>query len=316
MGTQTLRPLTSVKGGGLTWIMAKKNDPRTLKALRDSFNYHQVDLADTAPPVQRQKLVERDKYLFMILQYPVFNRETRIITSAEVDFYIEPDRLVTVDSVGLAPLQDLYRAFQDSVKPGSAIQGPLFADIPHLMYGILNDLTTSIHPMLRHLTADVEDIEDKLFTDFERALIKDLLRVKTNIVNVRKCMQGHKMIIRRLIEAAERRYPDSRRFEEYFDRLVDETKEIWGELELQKDTINALHETSASLVDFQINEIMRTLTMISVIVIPLTLLASIFGMNAVSMPFVSQPYGFWMIIFIMAAGVVGMLAYFRYKKWL
>jgi len=316
MGTQTLRALTHAQTPGLTWVMAKKNDARTLKALRESFNYHQVDLADTAPPIQRQKLVERDKYLFMILQYPVFNRETRIISSAEIDFYIEPGRLVTVDAAGLSPLQDLFQSFQDSVKPGAGSDASLFVDVPHLLYGILNELTLSIHPMLRHLSADVEAIEDRLFTNFERSLIKDLLRVKTNIVNVRKSMQGHKMVIRRLIAASDRHFPDSRRLEEYFDRLVDETKDIWENLESQKDTIDALHETSASLVDFQINEIMRTLTLISVIVFPLTLLAAIFGMNAVGMPLVTHPYGFWIILAVMITAAVSMIGYFRYRKWL
>ena len=99
--------------------------------------------------------------------------------------------------------------------------------------------------------------------------------------------------------------------------MIDKTKNIWDILNSQKEMIEALEDTNTSLVSFKLNDIMRTLTLFSVIVFPLTLLAAIFGMNTVnSMPFMDSPYGFWNIIGIMLLGSVFMFAFFKKKKWL
>lgn len=291
------------------WIMVSANDRKTLQAIQQSYGYHDLDLADIAPPLQSTKLAVRDKYLFMILNYPVFDRKTRIVSSAEIDFFIEKNRLTVVDTVGLPQLQMLYNQFEGN-------ELPAIYDVPHLLHAILESLIEAIYPMLRHISVDVEDIEKKLFKNFERSLIKELLRVKTNIVSVRQAIQGHKSVIRKLVVAARGRYVSVDKLQEYFDKLVDETKDIWDRLELQKDTIDALHETNASLLDYQTNEIMKTLTIISVTVFPLTLFAAIFGMNAAGMPFISQPYGFWIIIGIMALGALSLIWFFKKKGWL
>ncbi len=169
--------------------------------------------------------------------------------------------------------------------------------------------------MLLHLSIDIDEIERRLFRDYEKNLIQELLRVKTNVVNVRKAMQGHKTVIRQLIRSSQNRF-SIHELENYFEQLVEQTKEIWDTLEMQRDTVNALHETNASLIDFRINEIMKTLTIFSVIVFPLTLLAAIFGMNAKNMPFVDGPYGFWIILALMTAAGLVMLLLFKRKRWI
>ncbi|MDD5295233.1 MAG: CorA family divalent cation transporter, partial [Patescibacteria group bacterium] len=103
----------------------------------------------------------------------------------------------------------------------------------------------------------------------------------------------------------------------YYYRLVEHSKRIWEFLENQKDMIEALHATNESLLNYQISDIMKTLTIFSVIVFPLTLLAAIFGMNTMGgMPFAETKNGFWIIIAIMLTGSLGMLAFFEKKKWL
>jgi magnesium transporter len=102
-----------------------------------------------------------------------------------------------------------------------------------------------------------------------------------------------------------------------FVYLLNHTKDIWNTLVNYKDTINALHETQASMTSLKINEIMKTLTIFSVIVFPLTLLAAVFGMNTVkSMPFVEHEHGFWYIVGLMLCGLCIMLLYFKKRKWI
>ena len=101
-----------------------------------------------------------------------------------------------------------------------------------------------------------------------------------------------------------------------FEDLIDRAKEIWQILESQNEHINALHATNESLISFRLNEIMKMLTIFSVIVFPLTLVAGIFGMNTAHMPLVSGKNGFWVIIGFMSFGTLCMFLFFKKKKWL
>lgn len=299
----------------LEWVYVSGNADEDINALKKGFDLHSVDLRDVLPPLQHPKLVPREDYIFMILLYPVFDGKKGAVCSAEVDFFIFKDRLITINSGHLAPLEKLFKTFKKQHGKAHSAEPVDAQDVSHLIYRILNDLMESVSPMIIDFSKDIDLIEERLFKEFEKGLIQELLRVKTNIVNVRKAIQGHKSVIRKLIESSQNRIP-IKKLEVYFDRLVEQTKEIWDVLEVERDTINALHEANVSLIDFRINEIMKTLTLFAVIVIPLTLLAAIFGMNAKYMPFVDGRYGFWVILGLMAVSVVAMVVYFRKKGWL
>ncbi|MEO5927419.1 MAG: magnesium transporter CorA family protein [Patescibacteria group bacterium] len=299
--------------GGLTWVFVSSNQKKEILQLKRKYQLHPIDLKSVMPPLQRAHLVQRDEYVFMTLLYPVFDHKTRIIYSSEVDFIITDNQLITVNPDRLVGLREMYEAFRVTDNEGKKINDPYRSgDVYRLLISILADLEEQIYPMLVHLSTDIDEVEGRLFRDYEKNLIQELLRIKTNVVNTRKAIQAHKTVLRQLIKSGGTKIGKTL---PYFERLVEQTKEVWDALDVQRDTINALHETNASLIDFRINEIMKTLTIFSVVIFPITLLAAIFGMNTSSMPFVDSPHGFWIIIGIMVTAVTGMLVYFKSKKW-
>lgn len=287
-----------------------ENRPAAMEQLRKKYGYHAPDLDEVLPPLQRPKVVARDGYIFMILHYPLYDPKTRDVYTTEVDFFITENRLVTVNVDNYAPLKNLFEKCLRSEDQRVCMHG----DITHLLHTLLNAMTTDVFAMLVRINNDLDAIEIRMFEEYERNLIQELLRTKTNIVDIRKAMQPHQAIIRNLIRVAPRYFPIYH-LQEYFDDLEDNAREIWETLAVQKETADALHETNQSLIDFRINEIIKTLTIFSVIVFPLTLMAAIFGMN-VEMPLVHHPYGFWIIIGLMLLGTSGMLAVFKKKRWL
>lgn len=307
--------IESAVSDGFEWIHVKSNDNKEIDALRRGFKLHPIDCKETLPPIQRPKLVPREDYLFMILLYPVYDKNTGVIFSSEVDFFISNKRLITINKDALPALQRLFEATKKTSHNKQIDKKCSVEDVGHVLYLLLNNLLEDISPIVIRLLEDIDMLEARMFKEFERGLIEELLRVKTNIVNVRNALQGHKTVIRNLIRYSEDRFP-IKELEVYFERLVEQTKELWDTLEVQRDTINALHETNDSLINFRINEIMKTLTIFAVIVFPLTLLAAIFGMNAKYMPFVEGRYGFWTILGLMAVGVLSMIAFFKKKKWI
>lgn len=290
-----------------SWINVTKNGEKEIAYLGKKFGFHELDLKDCLPPLQRPKLVVRPNYLFMILLFPVFDRKTGVLRASEVDFFITPKALITVNSNDIIPLQEIFgkcRAKKNKC-----------TNVPDLLHEILHELLMSCFPMLVHISTDIDNVENKLRSEFEKGTITEILRIKTNIVDFRKAMQPHKQVIRTLVAQAPNFFP-TQKIKIYFDNLINYTKEIWDLLDNYKDTIDALHETNVSLIDFRINEIMKTLTIFSVIVFPLTLLAAIFGMNTPGMPLTDHPYGFWIILGGMILGALGFLWFFERKRWL
>ena len=120
----------------------------------------------------------------------------------------------------------------------------------------------------------------------------------------------------RELESVKQRYlaPDLD-LEIYFDDIVDANERIWDMLENYKEVVEALEESNESVISHRVNDILRVLTSISVIVLPLTLLASIWGMN-VGVPGEQSMTAFWIVVGAMFAILIGMVAYFRRRGWL
>ncbi|HPI67104.1 MAG TPA: magnesium transporter CorA family protein [bacterium] len=302
------------KHQNFTWYDVDKPSKKQLIWLKENLNFEAIDLDDCSPLTERPKLIDRGHYVFLILLFPFYDKETKEIRSSEVDFFIDSEKIVTVHSGELEPIIRLTKKAGQDPEFGEKymVNGSI------LLYEILNNLLHECFPMLSHINRDIDGIETNVLNVFEKrlAIITEILRIKTNIVNFRKAMQAHKSIISKLIKVSERFYPKNQ-LHLYFNNLVNHTKDIWDFLENYKDSINAIHETHESLMSHRQTEIMKTLTVISVIVFPLTLFAAIFGMNTMTaMPFLTSKYDFWLVIAIMIFGALSMLLVFKKKKWL
>ncbi|HEX2504474.1 MAG TPA: CorA family divalent cation transporter, partial [Miltoncostaeaceae bacterium] len=138
------------------------------------------------------------------------------------------------------------------------------------------------------------------------------------IINYRRIVKPQRTTLRLLDRNSQRFAPQD--LELYFDDIVDKSERIWDLLENYKEVAEALEATNESVISHRVNDILRALTAISVIVLPLTLIASVFGMN-VGLPGGGDPVSgasatFWAVVGVMLAILIGMVAYFRYKRWL
>lgn len=298
----------------INWILVTNSTKSNLGYLNKQYGIDNEDLELTLPPLQRPRLSVRDDYLIMILQYPYYNAETQEIRSSEIDFFIGKNFLITVSDGNLPKLNEFFDTIEDDPK---AVAKNSRNDLGNLLYELLSQHLFYLYPMLDTMSQDLDTLEDEIMAGLpiKGKTINDILRMKTNIVSFRKAMQSHKPVINRLIENADD-YFTSKKLIDYFENLVNHTTEVWTTLSHYQDTIDALHETYKTFVDFHTNQVIKTLTFISVIVFPLTLLAAIFGMNTRFTPLVEHPQGFWIIIIFMLAGVVAMWSFFKYKKWM
>jgi len=297
----------------LTWIDISNPGEREIKYLKEKFNFNDIHLEDCKATIQRPKLDTSNNYIFMVLLFPVYNKKTRKIRPSEVDFFISSDYLVTVHRNDLSPIMNFFNLCNIS----KSKREKYFTGNPAtLLYEILNRLLKYCGPIMDKLSLNISSIEEHVFKGYERRMVKEILISKINIVNFRKIMQVHKRVITKLLNKSSLFFSTSR-VKVYFEELVGTSSEIWQQLENMRQSITAIERTNNSLISFQLNDIIKILTTISVLILPISLLSNLLSMNLEYMPsFTKSPISFWAIIGTMVLIFTFMIFLFKKKKWL
>lgn len=305
--------INKIKTKKILWIHIEKPTREETEYLRKEYDFHPLDLEDCLVRVQRPQISEYNHYVFFILTFPYYNRKTKEIESSEVDCFISSKYIITISDGKLPTLANFFNEVQTndySKEKYMLASHPVF-----LLYEILHRLQNYTMPMLDHITQEIEDIEKRIFRGEERKLVVEILHTRRNIVDFRRIMQAHKNIIKKLMSTHTKFFMHDNT-DIYLSNLLDRTKDIWDILETLKENINTFQETNESIISYKLNDIMKTLTIISVIMIPANLIASIFGMNARHIPFIGQSYDFFLIMAIIFTMIFIFLLYFRKKRWL
>ena len=183
----------------------------------------------------------------------------------------------------------------------------------YLLYKIVDDAFDYCFPMLRKMGNKLDRIEEEIFEGRSEEIVRDISNAKQEIINFRKIIRPQRAVLRDLERTKQRYIAED--LEIYFDDIVDASERIWDMLENYKEVVEALEDTNESVISHRVNEVLRVLTAFSVVILPLTLIASIFGMN-VEFPFETDVGAFWAIVGVMAGVLTGMLAYFRRRGFL
>lgn len=297
---------------GLRWINIVHAGKNEINYLRKNYNFDLSHLRSIAASVlaQRPLYFKAQDYLFLILHFPSL-KDGRVI-SGEVDFFIGHNFLVTVHNNNLPALN---RFFEYGKKDPNSLLSFSSESSAVLLYEILGRLIDDCYRLLDSNSLEINKVENLIFSGEQKKAVEKILLLRRNIINIRKIMQNHKNILKELT-LMKSSLVDHVAIKKYYSALVEDSKRLWETLDNQKEMIEVLNNTNESLLNDQMNSVMKTLTVFSVIVFPLTLLAAVFGMNAINMPLVSHEYGFWWIIGIMLLGSLGMVLFFRKKNWI
>jgi magnesium transporter len=299
-----------VESPGLRWINIER--PRALEQtwLEEHFDFHALDYEDVRSRNQRPKVDEYDDYLFIVLHFPRYDKIVSRLNAAEVDMFVGPDFLITLPN---EPLQTIDYLFE-RCRTNEELRESLFSKGPgYLLYKIVDDCVDASFPMLGKIGNKLERIEEEIFTGEGDDVVRDISNAKQEIINFRKIVRPQRLAFRDL-ERNKARYI-AEDLDIYFDDLIDGSERAWDMLENYKEVVEGLESTNESAIAHRTNETFRVLTAISLIFLPLTLIASVFGMN-VPVPAEHGAHAFWIIIGVMFAIVVAVAAFFRRRGWL
>jgi magnesium transporter len=297
---------------GLTWIHLDGPDQFFAGVLAGRFGWHPLDVEDVLSKRQRPKVDDyaEEGYLFLVLHFPVYDRTIQRLNAAELDIFIGPDYLVTLPNVELLPVTRLFRRCEED----EAFREQLFSKgSGRVLYEILDDLFDYCFPILDKIGHKLDALEDDVFEGRSEEVVRDISNVKQEIISYRKIIKPERATLRTLERGLERFLPEE--LDLYFDDIVDAAERIWDILDNYKEVVEALETTNESVIAHQQNDVLRVLTVFAAILLPLTLITGIFGMNT-RFPGFDTAGAFWAIIGLMLATLLALLGFFRYKRWL
>ncbi len=299
-----------VEAAGLRWIHIES--PRTADRdwLEENFQFHPLDYEDVYSRNQRPKLDQYDDYLFIVLHFPLFDKDTDRLLSAELDLFIGPDYLITLPSIPLPPLTAMFERYRE--KP-ELRETTFSSGSGYLLYKIVDTCVDASFPMLRKMGLKLDRIEDDIFEGGAKNVVLDISNAKQEIINFRRIVRPVRAVLRDLERTKQRYLADD--LEIYFDDISDAAERIWDILENYKEVVEALESTNESALTHRLNDNLSVLTALSVLLLPAVLIASVWGMN-VDLPGDESVGEFWLLAIAMILATAVAAWYFRRRGWL
>jgi magnesium transporter len=303
--------LESVSWKGLTWLNIEKPTEKETDYLADNYSFHPLDIDDCLSRIQRPKIDEYKDYLFLVFHFPVFNSEARVTTPSQLSVFIGENYLITLHTGDLKPLVKLFVDCQinEETREEHFNQGT-----GYLLYRIIDRLVDYCLPILSKIGDNIEKVEDDIFSAEMPRAIREISILRRDVIAFRRIIWPMRAVVASL-ESKVRRFT-SMDLMVYFGDMVDHLNKIWDGLDEYKEIIEGLSDTHDSVATNRTNEVMRMLTIIATILLPITVVASIFGMNIELGIFATSPLAPLYVLLICCVIIIAMLIFFRRHHWI
>jgi magnesium transporter len=295
----------------LIWIDLENPSREEVAGIAEEFALDAVVAEEILSPARKPRIELFDDYFFLILHFPALRHSHRTTTLQEIDFVVGKEFLITVRYDSVDAIDKFGRVFD----VGSVLKhSPEGDHAGYLFYSLVQKLYHSLGHELEYIESALESIEGRIFDGVERAMVRELSFYGRDLADIVKAIGYHEDVLASLESAGEKLFGNGFRF--YLHRVLGEYRRIRHQLSSAQHFFSELRETNNSLLSTKQNEVMKTLTIMAFVTFPLTLIASLFGMNTVGTPILGHSADFWIIIVVMLLLSLVMFGYFKYKKWL
>lgn len=297
----------------LLWIDLYDCSESELNYVGDIFSFHPLALEDCFQESPRAKIDRYDDYHFFVfhaLRYFEEAEEEDEISSIELDVFLGANYIVTIHPIALSAVGKVARICLRDTELMD--RGP-----EYLLYKIVDNIVDDTFPIIERLDERIDDLEDNIFLNKGQVITEEILALKRTIILLRKVLIPQRHIFTN-ITGRYSSFVSAENVPYYLD-LADNLNNILDTVNTYRELVNSSTETYYSILSGRTSEIITVLTIISVIMMPLTVITGFFGMN-VSLPGGGNPGGHWYTVYLILGGMlvlsVGMLRFFRYRKWI
>jgi len=295
--------------GKIRWIEFNGlGDVAALKALGEKFSLHPLALEDVLNVGQRPKLEPYAGHLFIIAQM-IYHDPEESLCGEQVSLFVCGNFLISIQEDAE---MDVFEPVRQRIRAGGGNIRTMKAD--YLAYALLDAIVDHGFPVLEQIGEALQEIEDSVLTSPGKETIGQLHSLKRTLMQLRRFVWPERDVVNSMLHGdSEFIHPETK---VYLRDLYDHTVQIMDLIESYRDVVTSLMDMYLSSVGLRTNEIMRVLTVISSIFIPLTFLVGVYGMNFSNIPELKTSWGYFALWGVMIVIAVGQLIFFRRKTWL
>lgn len=301
--------IETIKIGTLKWHHILNPTDDNLKYLKDNFYFHPLDIEDCRTGNQRSKIDIYDDYYFMILHFPTYDKNGTFLHTKEVKIFWGEDYIITLGQSHWV----VYDMFQEAKAKKEQNEDFEVGTSDALLYKVLEKLMTESLMIIRRVGNELDYISQELFSKKAEKTIGHISVTRKNIILLNTIFKPQLRVFHKFETGSIEGFAEN--MEDYWGNILDYYQRMWDMTEDYEELIDGLSKTFDSLQANKINEIMKVLTMVSSILLPLTFITGLYGMN-LGLPFQDEPNSFWVVILAMAVIAVTMISYFKRRKWM
>lgn len=302
--------IETIKFNTFNWLHILNPSDENFEYLIENYKFHPLDIEDCRSKVQRPKIDIYDDYYFLILHFPCFDKANRFLDTKEVKIFWGKDYIITIGNSHW-----IVKKFFNTVKENmEAFKHELSAETSDaLLYEIMERLMKETLSLVGRIGSEVDQINYGLFNDKTQKIIEKISVTRKNVIMLDTSFRPQLRLFHKFESGEIKGFAED--MEEYWGNILDYYQKLWDMIEDYKEMIEGLSKTYDSLQTNKINEIIKILTLISTVMLPMTFIASVYGMN-IGLPFQAHPAAFLIVSGIMLAVLLLFLWFFIRKKWL
>lgn len=303
--------IETIQHGALKWQHITNPTEDDFDYLDENYNFHPLDIEDCRGTNQRPKIDEYDDYYFLILHFPYFDKGNKNVRIREVKIFWGKDFIVTIGKPHWV-VKKLFDEVQDDLAENDedTLEAMSCSDL--LLYNILDRLMLETYQLILRIGSEIDLINFDIFNKKARNIIELISITRRNIILLNTTFKPQLRVLHMFESGGIKGFVDPEQvdMEDYWGDILDQYQKMYDLVEDYGELIEGLSKTFDSLQTNRTNDIMRVLTYFSTVMLPLTVVASLFGMN-VDFPFVTNTLAFWIIVGAMALLTTGLLFYFN-----
>lgn len=294
------------------WLHILNPSEEDFDYLIEEYEFHPLDIEDCRSVNQRPKIDEYDDYYFLVLHFPFFDKANKFIRVKEVKIFWGKDYIVTIGRSHWV-VKNLFKDLKEKKETHSEDLAEIIESSDSLLYNILDRLMVETYTLILRIGTEVDGINYDIFTKKSEKVIEQLSITRKNIISLNTTFKPQVRVFHKFESGGIKGYEED--MEDYWGNILDQYQKMFDLIEDYGELIEGLSKTFDSLQTNKTNEIMKILTFISTIMLPLTLLSGIYGMN-VMLPFMNDKWVFEGIMALMVIMAIGFLIWFKKKRWL
>jgi len=302
--------IETIRFGTLVWSHIVFPTEDDLEALQTHYHFHPLDIEDCRTTINaRPKIDVYDDYYFLILHFPVFDTTGTFVSTREMKIFWGANYLVTIGKTHWL-VKEMFNQEKQKIASGQHME---VGNSDALLYTILDNVMKEVHKLMDQIDKNVDECGKALFDRNAEQTIEKISVTRKNVILLNTMFKPQIQLFNKLQSGGIKGFAEN--MEDYWGNIMDYYQKIWDMVEDDGELIRGYSTTFDSLQVNKTNEVMKILTLVSSILLPLTFIASLYGMN-IKLPIQDHPYSFTIVATVMGGIAVGMFLYFKKRRWM